>query len=26
MREAIEERWQLRALVRQSLMLIQKIE
>jgi len=26
MREAIEERWQLRALVRQSLVLIQKIE
>jgi len=26
MREAIDERWQLRALVRQSLMLIQKIE
>jgi len=26
MRKAIEERWQLRALVRQSLMLIQKIE
>jgi len=26
MRETIEERWQLRALVRQSLVLIQKIE